>query len=90
MQPKEPTDLDFTLNTEHIPADFLSADVKLNGARHLVFATSSQLCLLKNAKTWYMDGTFKIVKEPFTQLFSIHAFLKGENGNIKQTPLVMV
>lgn len=90
MRPKEPTDIDFTLNTDHIPADFLRADVKLNGARHLVFATSDQLCLLKNAKTWYMDGTFKIVKEPFTQLFSIHAFLKGENGNIKQTPLVMV
>ena len=36
-----------------------------------------------------MDATFKVVKEPFKQLFTIHAFLKSE-GLIKQVPLVHV
>ena len=44
---------------------------------------------LCRAKRWYLDGTFKIVKEPFTQLFSIHASVKSESSN-KQLPLVFV
>ena len=34
-----------------------------------------------------MDATFKVMKEPFKQLFTIHAFLKSE-GQVKQVPLV--
>ena len=37
-----------------------------------------------------MDGTFKIVNEPFKQLFTIHAFFKNDNGNVKQVPLLFV
>ena len=51
-----------------------------------MFATPSQLSLLAKAKTWYMDATFKVVKSPFTQLFSIHAFVK-QDEDIKQLPL---
>ena len=47
------------------------------------------LNVLCRAKIWYLDGTFKIVKEPFTQLFLIHAFVKSDSG-IKQLPLVFV
>eukprot|EP00794_Sanderia_malayensis_P015371 gene15371-biopygen12796 len=90
LRPEEPSDLDFVPNQSYIPENFLRADIKLKNARHLIFATNDQLELLRKAKTWYMDGTFKVVKDPFKQLFSIHAFLKGENGNIKQTPLVLV
>ena len=36
-----------------------------------------------------MDGTFKVVSEPFKQLYSIHAFVK-QNNEIKQFPLAFV
>jgi hypothetical protein len=35
-----------------------------------------------------MDATFKVVKDPFHQLFSLHAFVKNEDGTAKQVPLV--
>lgn len=37
----------------------------------------------------YVDGTFKVVKHPFKQLFTINAFVKNE-GAIKQLPFVYV
>ena len=45
------------------------------------------LQLLSRAKTWYIDGTFKVGRAPFTQLYSIHAFLQKE-GDTKQVPLL--
>ena len=42
--------------------------------------------MLSRAKTWYIDGTFKVVKDPFVQLASIHAFIR-KDGNLKQEPL---
>ena len=59
----------------------------MNQRRHLIFATQQQLDLLACAKTWYMDATFKVVRPPFTQLFSIHAFVRHDNS-LKQVPLV--
>jgi len=41
--------------------DFLVADVKVDNQRHFLFATPQQLGLLKRAKRWYMDGTFKVI-----------------------------
>lgn len=35
-----------------------------------------------------MDATFKIVSKPFYQLFSIHAFVRGEDKDMKQVPLL--
>ena len=37
-----------------------------------------------------MDATFRVVRKPFEQLFGIHAFVKGDKGNIKQVPLAFV
>ena len=53
----------------------------------MIFATNDQLKLLAKAKRWYADATFKVVRQPFTQLFSIHAFVQRD-GNFKQVPLL--
>ena len=81
-RPNNPVDLDFEVNLRHIPDGFLQADVRVGDRRHLVFSTQ-HMSLLATAKTWCMDATFKVVKEPFTQLFSIHAFVKHDD-KIKQ------
>jgi len=61
--------------------------VDVNGRRHLVFATAEQLVHLGRAKTWYIDGTFKLVRHPFTQLLTINAFVRKDD-HAKQVPLV--
>ena len=75
------------VDTEGFPENFYLGEVpvelvnkktkELEKRRHLVFATGEQLSFLNNAYRWYMDGTFKIIDKSFTQLYSIHAFLKG-------------
>ena len=50
------------------------------------FFTQNQLTLLKNARRWFVDATFKVVKAPFKQLWSIHTFVRVDNET-KQVPL---
>ena len=89
LRPEDPTDLDFEISEENIPADFLKADVCIRSKRHLVFATSQQIQQLVKAKNWYVDGTFKLCRQPFSQLFTINAFVRsGEQA--KQVPLLFV
>ena len=54
-----------------------------------MFASAECLQLLSVAKSWYVDGTFSVVGQPFKQLFSIHCFVKSGNC-VKQVPLVYV
>lgn len=89
LRPTEPTTLDFDLEEEHLPDEFLRADLRVLDRRHLVFATSEQLQHLCNAKTWYIDGTFKLCRHPFTQLLTINAFVRKDNC-VKQVPLLFV
>ena len=72
-RPNEPSDLSFELNEDHIPDNFLQANVKVDDRHHIMFDTENMLKLLNNSKTWYIDGTFKVVKTPFTQL--VHPFI---------------
>ncbi|XP_050390644.1 uncharacterized protein LOC126809860 isoform X2 [Patella vulgata] len=92
-RPADPTDLDFEINEEFlataIPEVFLQKDIHTKDGRHLLFATEKQIELLGKAKTWYIDGTFRIVNKPFYQLLSIHSFLKS-GESIKQVPLAFV
>ncbi|XP_076104363.1 uncharacterized protein LOC143073025 isoform X2 [Mytilus galloprovincialis] len=90
LRPDEPTSLFFELDTDYLQCDnFLIEDIRVEDQRHLVFSTPGQLQLLKYAKKWFCDGTFKIMKDPFTQLWSIHAFIK-KGDSLKQVPLVFV
>ena len=88
-RPPNPTDLKFTIQDTAIPTNFLSGDIKLNNQRHIMFYTDNQLELLQKAKEWYVDGTFKCIGHPFSQLWTIHAFLRHEDS-IKQVPLIFV
>ena len=54
-----------------------------------MFATPAQLRLIRYARRLYCDGTFKVTPQPFTQLWSIHAFIRGGDSN-KQVPLLFV
>ena len=85
-RPEEPRNVDFTLAEEYLPENFIISDIQSTTSRHLVFATNKQLQLLARCKTWYMDGTLKLVKKPFYQLFSIHGFI-SKDGHINQVPL---
>lgn len=63
--------------------------VKVGGCRHVIFATRHQLDLLNRAKSWYVDATFKLYRQPFTQLLTVNAFVKAVDY-VKQVPLVFV
>ncbi|XP_021370628.1 uncharacterized protein LOC110461477 isoform X2 [Mizuhopecten yessoensis] len=93
FRPQEPKSLDFVvdqgyLHSEEFPIEDISIDIE----RHLRFATTFQMSVLRQTKTWYMEGTFKVVLAAFRlsgQLMSIHAFVQ-QDGQRKQFPLLFV
>lgn len=89
LRPRHPHDLDFQLDVDNIPDGFFQKDIKHKGQRHIILATALQLEYLSRAKVWFLDGTFKVVREPFSQLFTIHSFIKVGSG-MKQVPLCFV
>ncbi|XP_077969870.1 uncharacterized protein LOC120332023 [Styela clava] len=88
-RPTDPSDINDELKIDYLPTDFLLKDIRIEGARHLLFATQKQLKILANSEVWYMDGTFDVVRDPYYQLFSIHAFVRSGECT-KQLPLVFV
>ena len=69
----------FQIDYNYIKADqFLIGDVTVDSARHLLFSTKVQLQHLSKCKRWFVDGTFKVVKRPFYQLFTIHGFIRKD------------
>ena len=89
LRPTDPIDLEFEVEEDHIPTEFLRADIVGSNRRHLVFATDQQLQYLSRAKTWYIDGTFKLCRHPFNQLLTINAFVRKDD-HAKQVPLLFV
>ena len=64
-------------------------NIKTRNSHHLLFANDKMIDILSQAKHWFIDGTFKIVRQPFTQLLSVHAFIKCDDS-LKQIPLMFV
>ena len=89
LRPEDPTDLNFDLRPDCIPDNFLQCDVTVKDRRYLIFASLQQIMTLTRARTWYLDGTFKLVREPFKQLLTINAFVRSGNY-AKQLPLIFV
>ena len=56
--------------------DYYLGDVNIKGSRHFIFASYNQLVILSKAKTWFMDGTFHIVRDPVKQLWTINVFIR--------------
>ena len=93
-RPKDVVELGFELDLSNIPENFLQRDIRVTTAqlvhaRHLIFATPKQLDYLSKAVTWYCDGTFSIVKDPFLQMFSVHVFIR-HGTCFKQIPVAFV
>lgn len=88
-RPKHPRTLDFILDLDNVPENFIREDISANGQRYLILCSDKQLELLANEKVIYFDATFTSAKEPFKQLASIHSFIKSE-GKMKQVPLAFI
>ncbi|XP_061165653.1 uncharacterized protein LOC133174562 [Saccostrea echinata] len=89
-RPQDSSDLqDEVYFLERHAQGFLRKDLIVDDKRHLIFYTERQLQLFAKVKTWYMDGSFRCVNNPWKQLFSIHGFVKS-GSHIKQIPLVFV
>ena len=55
----------------------------------MIFATSQRLDLLDRPNSWYVDATFKLCHQPFSQLLTVNLFIKADDYT-KQVPLVFV
>ncbi|XP_071956851.1 uncharacterized protein [Antedon mediterranea] len=86
-RPRHPSNLQFELQNQHIAPGFLRDDVVIDGGRHVLFATDAMMDILGRARVWYLDGTFKLIRDPFYQLFSIHSFIRT-GTSVKQVPLL--
>ena len=85
LRPENLKDLDFELVKECFPPGFLQADLTVKERRHLIFARQEQLNTLARAKSWYVDGSFKLVHHPFKQLLTVNAFVRSRDYT-KQVP----
>lgn len=66
--------------------DFIQGDVRVENERHILLAAPLQKELLKTAKNWYLDGTFKIIRRPFEQLAVLHPWFHTEGRLYDASP----
>ena len=75
QRPPDPQSLNFDLDSQFIPPDFVVDDIHIDNERHFMFASAVMIRLLGKAKEWYMDRTFKVIKHLSISCFlSIHLF----------------
>ena len=74
-RPKDPTDLNFELDNNLLSASFLKKDFIINNKQHIIFMTDTILNTIRTARTWYLDGTFRIMTKIFYQLHWSASFL---------------
>ena len=72
----------------HVTDGFLHKDICIDDVRRLIFAINLQMSTLMRAKIWYVDAMFHVVQCPFTQIFTVNAFV-CHSESTKQLPLVM-
>ena len=61
-QPNHPADVNFQWVEDMevaVPNGFMKKDMNIGTARHFILFTTVLFSLLSNAKTWYVDATFK-------------------------------
>ena len=56
---------------------------------YLIFASVEQLTTVVKAKSWYIDGNFKLVQQPFQQLVTSNALVRS-GDHTKQVRLLFV
>ncbi|CAH1277517.1 Hypp9676, partial [Branchiostoma lanceolatum] len=88
LWPSDPTDLDIGFDESFILDSFFRGEVTVGTSNSFIFATDDQLSKLADTRIWYVDETFKVVKEPIKLLLGFHGFLKS-GKNMKQVPLVL-
>ena len=70
------TDPEFDFNEINIIlSNFFQEEVRVKKARHFIFFDAIQLRHMSEAYAWYVDATFKIVKDPVKQLLAIHVLI---------------
>ena len=89
LPPKE-CRLFFDVDYQYLTMDFLQKDLRVDGERYLFLSTHEQMGYLTNAFTWFVDGTFGVVKQTaFAQLLIIHVIV-GTPFSSKSIPAMFV
>ena len=66
----------------------MSVELCCINPKNILYQTTQNYNILHFCR--YLDGTFFVVKKPFHQLYSIHAFVKSPTGRQKQEPMMFI
>ena len=78
---KSTTQVDFTLDINRIPLDYMRGDIRVDSARSLLFVTQSQQRELICSSVIYMDPRVSDdIPSPFAELMTFRGHLENGNG----------